>query len=247
MFEVDRALIREAALRLASARGLRWVIGGACSGKSTVCQIISRRTGVPVYDMDEHVYGRYMGRYSASRHPASTAWFKRGDGLRWVLSLPWEAFDDLNRATNAEFLDLVAEDVAERYGDRPLLVDGGITHPSVLAAAVDPSRIACLAVDDAESRRIWQEDEARAGMRGAVERLPGVGDGWATFLTFNERMNATIEREAREQGIVVLARTTAESAEDVSRTVMGALSIEGEDGSASARRGATMGGTRRRA
>jgi hypothetical protein len=176
--------------------------------------------------MDEHVYGRYMSRYSASRHPASTAWFKRGDGLRWVLSLAWEAFDGLNRATNAEFLDLVAEDVAERYGDRPLLVDGGITHPSVLAAAVDPSRIACLAVDDAESRRVWEQDEARAGMRRAVERLPGVGDGWARFLTFNERMSATIEREAREHGIVVLARTAGHSPEELSRTVMAALGVE---------------------
>jgi hypothetical protein len=247
MFEVDRALVRQAALRLAAARGLCWVIGGACSGKSTVCQIISRRTGVHIYDMDEHVYGRYMGRYSASRHPASTAWFKRGDGLRWVLSLPWEAFDGLNRATNAEFLDLVAEDVAERYGDRPLLVDGGITHPSVLAAAVDPSRIACLAVDDAESRRIWQEDEARAGMRGAVERLTGVGDGWATFLTFNERRSATIEREAREQGIVVLARTAGDSADELAGAVMGALGIEGEGGSATDGLGDTMGRTGRRA
>ncbi len=230
MFEVDRALVREAALRLASARGLRWVIGGACSGKSTVCQIISRRTGVPVYDMDEHVYGRYMSRYSASRHPASTAWFKRGDGLRWVLSLSWETFDGLNRATSAEFLDLVAGDVAERYGDRPLLVDGGITHPSVLAAAVDPSRIACLAVDEAESRRIWEQDEARAGMRRAVERLPGVVDGWARFLTFNERMSATIEREAREQGIVVLARTAGGTAEEPSSILMrawGLVPVEG--------------------
>ena len=227
MFEVDRALVGEAARRLASARGLRWVIGGACSGKSTVCQIISRRTGVPVYDMDEHVYGRYMSRYSASRHPASTAWFRRGDGLGWVLSLSWEAFDALNRATNAEFLDLVAEDVAERYGGGPLLVDGGITHPSVLAAAVDPSRIVCLAVDDAESRRVWGQDAARAGMRRAVEGLPGVGDGWARFLTFNERMSATIEREAREQGIVVLARAAGDVADGLARTVMGALGIEG--------------------
>jgi hypothetical protein len=226
VFEADRALIREAALRLASARGLRWVIGGACSGKSSVCQTISRWTGVPVYDMDEHVYGHYMSRYSPSRHPASSAWFRRRDGLAWVLSLPWETFDDLNRATNAEFLDLVARDVAERYGDRPVLVDGGITHPSVLAAAVDPARIACLAVDDAESRRIWEEDEARSGMRRAVERLPGGRERWATFLTFNERMSATIEREAREQGVAVFVRTPGVSVEEASRTIMAALGLE---------------------
>lgn len=225
-FEVDRALLREAAERLASVRGLRWVIGGACSGKSAVCRTISRWTDTPVYDMDEHVYGRFLSRYSASRHPASTAWFKRGDGLAWVLSLPWEAFDALNRATNAEFLDLVAQDLAERFGDRPVLVDGGITHPSVLAAAVDPARIACLTVDDAESRRIWAEDDDRAGMRRAVEGLPDGAERWATFLTFNERMSATIDREAREEGIAVFARAPGVSVEELSQNVMRGLGLE---------------------
>jgi hypothetical protein len=237
MFEVDRALLREAAARLAAVRGLRWVIGGACSGKSSICRTISGWTGVPVFDMDEHVYGHYMTRYSASRHPACSAWFKRRDGLAWVLSLPWQAFDDLNRATNAEFLDLVARDVAERYGDRPVLVDGGITHPSVLAAAVDPSHIACLAVDDAESRRIWEEDEARAGMREAVERLPGGRERWATFLTFNERMSATIEREAREQGIAVFPRSAGDSVDGMAAAVMDALGLGPADGPAGGARG----------
>lgn len=226
LFELDRTLLREAAERLAPVRGLRWVIGGACSGKSTVCRTVSRWTGVPVYDMDEHVYGRYMSRYTASRHPASTAWFKRGDGLGWVLSLPWATFDDLNRATNAEFLDLVAQDLVERYRDRPVLVDGGITHPSVLTAVVDPGRIACLSVEDAESRRIWAEDQDRAGMRRAVERLPDGASRWTTFLTFNERMSATIDREARAEGIAVYPRTSDTSLEALSRSVMKGLGLE---------------------
>jgi len=234
MFEVDRALVLEAAQRLESARGLRWVIGGACSGKSSVCRTVSRWTGVPVYDMDEQVYGRFLSRYSSSRHPASTAWLKRSDGLAWVLSLPWEAFDALNRATNAEFLDLMSRDLSERFGDRSVLVDGGITHPSVLAAAVDRSRIACLTAAPSESRRIWEEDEARAEMRRAVERLPGDADRWATFLAFDARMSATIDREAREQGVAVVERTDGVSVEELSRTVMRRLDLEPEGGFAQA-------------
>lgn len=230
MFEVDRSLVLEAARRLESARGLRWVIGGACSGKSSICRTVSRWTGVPVYDMDEQVYGRYLSRYSACRHPASTAWLKRSDGLAWVLSLPWEAFDALNRATNAEFLDLMSRDVSERFGDRPVLVDGGITHPSVLVAAIDPARIACLTVATSESRRIWEEDEARAEMRRAVERLPGGTGRWATFLAFDARMSTTIDREAREHGVAVIERSEGMSVEELSRTVMRRLGIEGDDG-----------------
>ena len=234
MFEVDRALVLAAAQRLESVRGLRWVIGGACSGKSSVCRTVSRWTGVPVYDMDEKVYGRFLSRYSVSRHPASTTWLKRSGGLAWVLSLPWEAFDALNRATNAEFLDLMSRDVSERFGDRTVLVDGGITHPSVLAAVVDPTRIACLTVAPAESRRIWEEDEARAEMRRAVERLPGDADRWATFLAFDARMSATIDREAREQGVAVIERTDGVSVEELSRTVMRRLDLEPEGGFAQA-------------
>lgn len=230
MFEVDHALVEEAAQRLESARGVRWVIGGACSGKSAVCRTVSRWTGVPVYDMDEQVYGRYMSRYSASRHPASTAWLKRSDGLAWVLSLPWEAFDALSRATNAEFLDLMAQDVSERFGDQPVLVDGGVTHPSVLAAVIAPARIACLTVARAESRRVWEEDEARVGMRRAVAGLPGGTDRWETFLGFDERMSATIDREAREQGIAVFARTPRASVDELSGAVMRGLELEAKGG-----------------
>jgi hypothetical protein len=67
-------------------------------------------------------------------------------------------------------------------------------------------------------------------MRRAVERLPGVGDGWARFLTFNERMSATIEREAREEGIIVLARARGASVEESSRAVMRAWGLEPTDG-----------------
>lgn len=245
MFDVDRALLREAASRFASAHGLRWVIGGACSGKTALCRTISHWTGVPVYDMDEHVYGRFMGRYDARRHPASSAWLGRGDGLAWALSLPWEAFDHLNRATNVEFRDLVARDVADRFGERPVLVDGGITHPSVLAVAVDPTRIACLSVATAATRRIWETDEARAAMRTAIERLPGRADRWTTFLAFDERMRATIEREAREEGVAMFARAPGVSVEQLSSAVMRGLGIVGDGEVVSARPDRDRSGPRR--
>jgi len=130
MFEVDHALVREAARRLESARGVRRVIGGACSGTSSVCRTLARWTGVPVYDMDEQVYGRYR--------------------------------------------------------DEPVVVDGGITHPSVLAAA----------------------------------------ERWATFLTFDARMSATIDREAREQGIAVFARAPRTSVDELSEAVVRGLGLE---------------------
>jgi hypothetical protein len=76
-------------------RCVPWI---AATGKATVCQTISRWTGVPIYDMDDHVYGHFMSRYSASRHPASSAWFTRRDGLAVFDRTPGVSIEELSRA-----------------------------------------------------------------------------------------------------------------------------------------------------
>jgi hypothetical protein len=225
MFEVDELLAQQASDRIASRRGIYWVIGGSCSGKTSVCSEIAANTDTSVYDMDENIYGRYRDRYSPSRHPASSAWFRRADALHWALSLSWEDFNNLNKATNAEFLDLFSQDILEMTSDRPLIVDGGITHPSLLAAVVDPQKIVCLEINDAESRRIWETDKARSTMRSAVKGLPDGRAAWGKFLMFNERISETINREAREQGIVVVRRAAGMSLEDLSSAVSQRLDI----------------------
>lgn len=225
MFEANEALIHKASERLDSRSGVYWIIGGSCSGKTSACKGISQKTGISVYDMDEHTYRVYMARYSDSRHPASSAWFKRPDGLEWALSLSWDDFNKLNRAANAELLDLFSQDICENYGDNRVLVDGGITHPSILAAVVEPERVSCLVIDDAESRRIWETDESRCGMRTAVQGLAEGGEAWDKFLTFNERMSETINREANEQGIGAFKRDSRLSADDLVGAVMQGLGI----------------------
>lgn len=62
-------------------------------------------------------------------------------------------------------------------------------------------------------------------MRRAVERLPDGAERWATFLTCNERMSATIDREARAAGIAVFARNPGGSVEELARTVMERLGL----------------------
>ena len=225
MFEVNETLIREATERLAFRSWVYWIVGGSCSGKTSVCRAISKKTGICVYDMDAHTYGAYMARYADSRHPASSAWFKRTDGLEWALSLSWDDFNSLNRTANAEFLDLFSQDISENYGDVPVLVDGGITHPSVLAAVVEPKRVSCLIIDDAESRRHWETDESRVEMRRAVQGLPEGCKAWRKFLTFNEHMSETINRESREQGIGAFKRERDSSVECLAEAVMQGLGI----------------------
>jgi shikimate kinase len=43
---------------------LYWILGGAGSGKTSICQHLSTQFGLPVYDMDAHIYGTYHSRFS---------------------------------------------------------------------------------------------------------------------------------------------------------------------------------------
>jgi hypothetical protein len=214
----DQHLLSHARAILHGRANLRWLIGGACSGKSTIARAISGQTGIPVYDMDEHVFGRYQ--FDPVRHPATTAWFTAENPLGWMLSQPWEAFDALYRATNAEMLDLLADDLSGRPDD-PLLIDGGISHPSVLAQVIPPERIACLEAPESFPAREWETAEHRAEMKRSVLALPDGGAMWRRFLDYDRRMTETIGQESREAGVRVFAwdeaAAVAHLAESVAR------------------------------
>ena len=116
---------------LAGRKGLYWIVGGACSGKSTVCKALAAACGVPIYDMDAHIFEDYPQRCTVERHPSLKTWFTAADPFAWMLGLAEDEFVAFNRASNAEYLDLIADDLRERAQDDMLLVDGGFTHPGL--------------------------------------------------------------------------------------------------------------------
>ncbi len=201
MFSLDDSLLTKARAVLAAWPDVLWLIGGSCSGKTTVARALAARTGAAVYDVDEAVFGRF--RFDAQRHPATTAWFSAANPLHWMLSLPWPEFDALYRAHNAEMLDLLADELAARP-PAALVVDGGITHPSLLARVMPAGRIVCLETDDARRRAEWDTAAGRAPMKAEVLALPDGAALWARFLDYDQRLTQTIGRESRQSGIRVL-------------------------------------------
>ena len=223
MYEPDSSLIDRARGELALRPSILWLIGGACSGKSTVGRALSARTGIPVYDMDEAVFGRY--RFAPDRHPATTAWFTADNPLRWMLSLPWPAFNALYRAANVEMLDLLADDLAGQP-DAPLLVDGGITHPSLLAQVIPAARIVCLEAPDGFAAREWATAANRAPMMAEILAMPDGEALWQRFLEYDRRMTETIGRESRACGIAVLRWDEGSSVANLSERVAQLFRIE---------------------
>ena len=214
---MPRQLIDAARSALWSRTHLRWLIGGSGSGKSTISRAIGARTGIAVYDMDEAVFGRF--HFDPARHPATTAWFTADNPLHWMLSQPWPAFDALYRANNAEALDLLADDLADRP-DEPLLIDGGITHPTVLTQAVAAGRILCLERDEAQRAAQWDVSPTRTPMRDEILALPDGAALWRRFLEYDRQMTATLSRKSRACGIQILRWGANDTVEQVVEQVL---------------------------
>ena len=192
---------------LAPFTRLYWLIGGAGTGKSTLSRALAAQTGIPRYDVDEHSFGDYGPRYTAERHPATHAWYTAENPFGWMLSLDWEHFSALYRASNAETLDLLAADLHANYDpQRPLLVDGGITHPALLAQVLPPERIICLAIPPGEGARLWQSDPARRTMLEMTLALPDGEAAWQRFLDYDQQLHDLCVGESRAAGIVVIER-----------------------------------------
>ncbi len=138
-FIVNEAFLAKARTVLADRRRVYWIVGGSCSGKSTLCRNLSAAYDIPVYDMDAQIFGGYQGRYTPERHPASLAWFGADDPLAWALALSLDDWYHLNRATHAEYLDLLADDLLAGDPSGALLIDGGITNPALLAQVMPVS------------------------------------------------------------------------------------------------------------
>ncbi len=219
MFEVDQELVAKAREILNQREQIYWIIGGACSGKSTVSRALSETMGIARYDMDEHIFGGYMGLYTRERHPASTAWFGSPNPFVWAFSLPWEEFNALNRAANAEYLDLVADELEQQDHDQPLLIEGGITHPAILAQVIPPDQIACLEISEENRLSAWEHSAERAEMKSWVYALPDPEQQWQKFLDLDKGMSQIIVNESRDEAIKIVFRAENTPVDELAKEI----------------------------
>jgi hypothetical protein len=223
-FRVDQELLAQARARLSGRASLFWVLGGAGAGKSTVCAYLSAKYDIPVYRMDDYIYGEYHGKFLPARHPANYAWSTAPDPLAWLLNLAWEEFDAFNRAALPEYLDLFAEELVCAQ-DAPLLVDGGLCNPVLLVQAVPASQVVCLAMPTLTSEAIWESSQARRAMKEMIYQRPDGERLWQTFLGFDREITNTLLRESKMCGIHVCARRATEPVADFAERVAQTLGI----------------------
>ena len=224
-FIINNDLLTHSHAALFRRDRLYWIVGGAGSGKTTICQVLSAKFKLPVYDMDAHIYGTYHGRFTQERHPVNKAWSSARDGLAWLLDMSWDEFDSFNQAALPEYLDLLAEDLEATKPNACILIDGGICNPALLAHAISTPQIVCLARPEQSSAEIWNESDERKGMKEAVYQLAKPEEAWRKFLEFDDLITRTILKESRENNISVCERGETESVDEFSEKVAHILGI----------------------
>lgn len=225
MFPLDQTLLTQVHATFAEflqfhPNGIRWIIGGSGAGKSTVSRVVAARCDLLRYDMDAYMFGHWMERYDPVRHPASCAWFHAANPLDFVLSLAPDEFAELYRAANAEMLDLLAQDLLQQPPDQPLLIDGGVTHPSVLLAVLPATWIVCLGTAPGLHSGSWEHDPARQEMHEWIMGLPDPETKWARFLASDRTITATLLREAEAGAIPIILREQGTTVDESAAAVM---------------------------
>ena len=213
------SLLKIAAERLADKDHIYWLLGASCTGKTSACNHLAS-TGAAILDMDSRIFGSYLEKYSETRHPASCAWLKRTDAMQWVLSLSLEEFGNLNEATNVEILDLFAEEVQDRAETTPLVVDGGLSYPHLLARVLPVDNVLCLQREEEKRAATWECDENKLRMKNMVLALPDGQNLWNTFRHCDETIARTIEDQCRESGIRFVEIMEKQSMADVASTIV---------------------------
>lgn len=219
-FTVNQALLSKARGILHGRKDIHWIVGGSCAGKSTVCRTISTMIGIPTYDMDQFVFDRYMNKYRQDRHPVSLAWFSAANPLAWSLSLSEGEFEAMYRAANAEYLDLLADDLEKPEFEGPVLIDGGITHPSILVETLSPDNVVCIDTADETRVKAWEGSQERSTMKEWIDALPQPEQMWQKFLAFDDLLARTIVAESREEEIKIFFRDDATTIEELTELIV---------------------------
>jgi hypothetical protein len=222
---VDHALVEAARHALQARTGLRFVVGAAGTGKTTVCAAVTERLRLDVLDMDARIYGSWHGRFDPVRHPASHAWSAAADPLAWQLALEPEAYLAFQEASTAEALDLLGEELRDEDPAHVFLVDGGFGSVAALARIVPPDRIVCLALPPADQARAWTATEDRRAFLDMVAGVTAVADPVGRFLALDARLAGAMVRDSEASGILVLERRATDGIADLAERVARALGL----------------------
>lgn len=135
---------------------IRWIGGTACSGKTTLANMLVQKYHLQLYSRDDHQED-YLKRATPNTHPALyTAWQNRTSWETWYRQSPQTLFE-LSRREDYEAFDFVLEDLGEMPSVPAILVEGIGLYPELLRTVSPPEHVILLVADAALARKTWED------------------------------------------------------------------------------------------
>ena len=133
-----------------------WLSGGSCAGKSAISQMLAINHGFRRYDGDPGAPMRFLreGRMDHIPHlKRLRETLAASASLRWFYELPPQELVEIYMKFSTCSIPLIAEELAQKTGNDPLVVDTLYGQPSSLLTIAPLERTVFIAADRAFQRR----------------------------------------------------------------------------------------------
>ncbi len=191
-----------------------WIGGSPCSGKSTITDRLAERYGFEIYRCDDYYYVHEKLITPETAPVWSRILGADCDGI-WLRPVEQQIREELE--IYREQFPYILADLAQRTGERPLILEGAALLPELLAAqGVSPDR--CLWMVPSEP--FQREHYARRDWRHDVLRDCSDPDqGWENWMSRDAGFARAVAADATQLGYRVITVDGSVSLDDNERAV----------------------------
>ncbi|TFH31783.1 MAG: hypothetical protein E4G99_13565 [Anaerolineales bacterium] len=181
-----------------------WILGGACTGKTTLATALCDLTGHQLIDMDARIYGTWMPMYSAEKYPGNHAWIQQSNALEWALQQTDEAYIHHCEKTSREYYQLLAIELESQDRRRTTIVDGGFSSLVPWIGDIQQSNAICLDVSRDLAVSEWNSHPDRVSFKHEILALPNGEKKWQRFLELDALITCQLVDQAQTLGLPVI-------------------------------------------
>ena len=190
-----------------------WILGGACSGKSTLAHALCEFSGLHLIDMDARIYGSWVPSYNAECCPENHRWIQQENALEWALGLSDEAYSDHCKKVSREYYQLLSIELGSRDNRKATIIDGGFSSLVPWVLDIQQDNVVCLTIERELAIAEWNSHPDRVGFKREIMTLRNGEQKWERFLELDALISSQLEQEAIALGIPVIFTRRADNLE----------------------------------
>ena len=197
-----------------------WIVGGACTGKSTLSGALSESLGFSLIDMDARIYGTWQSVYSADKFPENYHWIQQSNALDWALRQSDDEYFGYCNRVSLEYFQLLKLELSRLGNQAGSIVDGGFSSLMPWVSHLDQANVVCLDVDRDVAVSEWNTDPDRVVFKQEIQALPSGEKKWIRFLELDALITSQLVAQAKDYRIPVINPRAAGSMQGTVDQVM---------------------------